>query len=218
VSVRRASPALVPAVLLLIAGCGDDQPADFVPPAGETAPLTAEPEVTVRMLEPATVLVLPKTGSYDVFWSAVEEARGVLRRNGVELVGSPRCAYYDLPRPAETPLDERRFEVWLPVTENMIPPPGFRIDEVEGGEAAYMTYKGPIRTGERPDYGTLFEYVHQLGRNPVGPVIEVYHWEAGIPPEEYMTEIFLRLSEPVEETAAGEEPPTEITDESEETP
>jgi len=85
------------------------------------------------------------------------------------------------------------------VTENIIAPPGFRMDEVEGGEAAYMTFKGPVEAGNRPDYGSLFEYVYQLGRQPVGPVIEVYHWEAGIPPEEYMTEIFLRLSEPVVE-------------------
>lgn len=205
-------------VALLLVSCGDDQPREYAVPVGEDGGLSAEPEVVVRMVEPTTILVLPKRGDYDLFWAAIQEAQGVLRRNGIELVGSPRCAYFDLPRPEEVPLEERRFEVWLPVAENIIAPPGFEVREERGGQAAYMTFKGPIGPDSRPDYATLFEYVYGRGRRPEGPVVEVYHWDANTPAEEYITEIFVLLSDPppeVEQTPSGSEADTETETESE---
>lgn len=206
---RRAILVLLGLVLSasLLCACGDDPPTGHVAPRGEAGPLSEGPEVLLRMVEPVTVLVLPKRGDYALFWAAINEAHGVLKRNNISLVGSPRCAFHDFPRPEETPVDERLFEVWLPVPENILAPPGFQLREEAGGRAAYMTFKGPITPESTPDHQALFDFIYGRGLQPAGPVVEVYNWDVNTPAEEYITEIYVLVSEPPAET---EIPTTEI--------
>lgn len=191
-------------VLVLCAGCGDDQPQRAASPTGEPVQTEAAPEVVNKNLPGTGALVMAKTGDFDLYPQALEEALAALAAKGVEPLGDP-MGILD-PESAGLPLAERRWEVLIPVPDNTLPPEGFAYRDVEGGPSAVIAFKGPFRRDRVPLYEVLDSWAYAHGFEPAGPPVEVYHWGENLPEEERITEIYLRLGEP------GGEPESEGTE------
>jgi DNA gyrase inhibitor GyrI len=190
--------------LILCAGCGDDQPQQVGSPTGEPVQTEAAPEVVKKNLPGTGVAVMAKTGDFDLYPQALEEALAALAAKGIEPVGDP-MGILD-PETADLPLAERRWEVLIPVPNGTLPPAGFTYRDLEGGPAAVITFKGPFRRDRAPLYEALDSWAYAHGFEPAGPPVEVYHWGVDLPEKERITEIYLRLGEP------GGEPEPEGTE------
>jgi effector-binding domain-containing protein len=180
--------------LVLCAGCGDDQPQQVAPPTGEPVQTEAAPEVVRKNLPGTGVLAMTKTGDFDLYPQALEEALAALAARGIVPLGDP-MGILD-PESGDLPVAERRWEVLLPVPNSTFPPEGFTYRDLEGGPSAVIAFKGPFRRDRAPLYETLDSWVYAHGFEPVGPPVEVYHWGENLPEEERVTEIYLRFGEP----------------------
>jgi effector-binding domain-containing protein len=201
---RSPIPFVVLAVAV-ISGCGDDQPQQVAAPTGEPPVVEVAPEVVKKNLAGTGVLVMAKTGDFNLYPQALEEALAALAAKGIEPLGDP-MGVID-PESAALPLAERRWEVLVPVPNDTLAPEGFTYRDVEGGPAAVITFKGPFRRDRIPLYEALDSWVLAHGFEPAGPPIEVYHWGENLPEEERVTEVYLCFREPgaeaVPEPVAG---------------
>ncbi|MCK4595004.1 GyrI-like domain-containing protein [bacterium] len=163
-------------------------------------------EVTYELVElEATPVVFKElTGDYALFGDAVEEGFEILEAAEIEVVGAPIGVFHDNPEIA--PVEELRSEVLFPVAEDTEPPVGYAYKVTEGGTAVMTILEGELTEENMPDYDALFTYIAREGLEVAGPVIEIYYWDPELDPSEYVTEIYVPVTEPeaVEETA--EEP------------
>ncbi len=190
----RTAVAFAALMLFLGAGCGDDQPQHAASPTGEPVQVEAAPEVVRKNLVGTGALVMAETGDFNLYPQALEEALAALAAKGIEPLGDP-MGILD-PESADLPLAERRWEVLIPVPNDTFPPAGFTYRDVEGGQSAVIAFKGPFKRDRIPLYEALDSWAYAQGFVPAGPPVEVYHWGEGLPEEERVTEIYLRLGEP----------------------
>ncbi len=191
-------------LILLVTGCGDDQPQQVAAPTGEPSIVEAAPEVVRKNLVGTGVLVLAKTGDFNLYPQALEEALAALSDEGIEPLGDS-MGILSL-ESAALPLQERTWEVLIPVPNDTLAPKGFTYREIESGTAAMISFKGPFKRDRIPLYEALDSWVYAHGFEPAGPPIEVYFWGEDLPEEERITEIYLRFGEPGVEAEPVAEP------------
>ena len=101
--------------------------------------------------------------------------------------GDPMGIYIDSPE--DTPIEECRSVVAVPVTDDAQGEGEFRIEEVEPRQEAVFLYKGPYdKVG--PAWGTVFDAIFKGGYRMSAPPMEVYlNDPQEVAPEELLTEI-----------------------------
>ncbi len=198
-------------VALFLGACEEE----VVEEVEEEVEVVEEVEYELVELEATPVVFKELTGDYALFGDAVEEGFEVLKAAEIEVTGAPIGVFHDDPEIA--PVDELRSEVLFPVAVDTEPPTDYAYKVTEGGMAVKTTFLGELTEESMPDYDALFGYVAKEGFEVAGPVIEIYYWDPELDPSEYVTEVYVPITEPgafeepVEETA--EEPVEETTEE-----
>lgn len=196
---------LVLPVALFLGACEEEAEEEVE----EEVEVVEEIEYELVELEATPVVFKELTGDYALFGDAVEEGFNVLKAAGIEITGAPIGVFYDNPEIA--PVEELRSEVLFPVAEDTGPPVGYAYKVTEGGAAVMTTFLGELTGENMPDYDALFGYIAKEGLLIAGPVIEIYYWDPELDPSEYVTEVYVPVTEPeaVEETVEEtvEEPP-----------
>jgi effector-binding domain-containing protein len=124
----------------------------------------------IESIPAATLLVLPKTGSYEQHGEAIAQiTRYAMKRNLMR--GGPFAVYYS--NPEEVAEDSLRWEICIPVPEGTEPEPPFAIRQTPEMKAAVLVCTGPYE-GTAPCYGVLSVWIAENGHAIAGPVEE--HW------------------------------------------
>jgi len=187
---------------LFLGACEEEKPQEPVAPVGPV-----EPTVVYEMAELAATPVVYKelTGDYTLTGDAIMAGFAALKDAKVECVGDPFGVFFD--DPAKVAPDELRSEVCFPVAADTKPPRGYAYKVTEPCKAVMTTFKGEFTDESMPDYGALYEYIFKQGLVPAGPMIEVYHWGSDNPAE-YLTDIYVPVTEPGVPVAETTEAPT----------
>jgi effector-binding domain-containing protein len=189
---------------LFLGACEEQKPQEPVEPVGPV-----EPTVVYEMAELTATPVIFKelTGDYDLTGDAVDAGFTALKDAKIEVVGDPIGVFFD--DPSKVAPDERRSEVCFPVAADTKPPKGYAYKVTEPCKAVMTTFKGEFTDESMPDYGALYKYIAEQGLVVAGPMIEIYHWGSDNPAE-YLTDIYVPVTEPgVPEAATIETPTTE---------
>ncbi|OGD72371.1 MAG: hypothetical protein A2Y64_00015 [Candidatus Coatesbacteria bacterium RBG_13_66_14] len=200
---RLLYTALALAFALFLGACEEEKPPEPVEPVEPV-----EPTVVYEMTElTATPVVFKElTGDYALFGDAVEAGFTALKDAKIECVGDPFGLFFD--DPALVSPEELRSEVCFPVAADVKPPKGYAYKVTEPCKAVMTTFKGEFTEENMPDYDALFKYVAEQGLLVAGPVIEVYHWGSE-DPAEYVTDIYVPVTEPPAPEAETAETPVE---------
>jgi len=187
---------------LFLVACEDEKPQEPVEPVGPVVPA-----VVYEMAELAATPVVYKelTGDYALFGDAVDAGFTALKDAKIEVVGDPIGVFFD--DPALVPPDELRSEVLFPVAADTTPPKGYAYRVTEPCKAVMTTFKGEFTDENMPDYNALYKYIAEQGLVVAGPMIEIYHWGSENPAE-YVTDIYVPVTEPGAPEAATIETPT----------
>lgn len=119
---------------------------------------------------------------------AFERLMAHAQASGAQFAGPPFNQYPEPPGPDFT------FLVCMPVLPGATAGEGVSVEELPGGEAATLLHRGPYDQVE-PSWQRLMEWVAASGRQPAGPVREVYLNEPGtVPPDELLTEMIVPLA------------------------
>jgi effector-binding domain-containing protein len=191
---------------LFLGACEEEKPEE---PEAPVEPV--EPAVTYEMAELAATPVVFKelTGDYALTGDAIEAGFTALKDAGIEVVGDPFGVFFD--DPALVPPEELRSEVCFPVAADTEPPKGYAYKVTEPYKAVMTTLKGEFSEENMPDYADLFKYIADQGLLMAGPMIEVYHWGAE-DPAEYLTDIYVPVTEKPTPEAETTEAPAEGTE------
>lgn len=162
-----------------------------------TAPkgISAMPDVVIRKLAPASLVVIPHQGSYMEIGRAFETLFGTLAARNLLRPGlCMKGLYYS--DPSSVPEAELRSAagILLPDADFPVEKPLERAD-LAGGDYAVLRHKGPY-SDMKAAYDWLFgEWLVQSGREVAdAPVLEDYlNNPRDVPPTELLTDICLPL-------------------------
>ncbi|HUT98720.1 MAG TPA: GyrI-like domain-containing protein [bacterium] len=193
---------------LFLVACEEEKPQEPVEPVEPVLPA-----VVYEMSELAATPVVFKelTGDYDLFGDAVEAGFTALKDAKIEVVSDPFGVFFD--DPALVAPDELRSEVCFPVAADVKPPKGYAYKVTEPCKAVMTTFMGEFTDENMPDYAALYKYVADQGLLVAGPMLNVYHWGSE-DPAEYVTDIYVPVTEPpAPEAETAETPATEPAEE-----
>lgn len=153
-------------------------------------------EAEVKRTEPMTVAYIVMSGSYDQIPQAMGRLYGWLGGKGLRPEGMPHGVY--LTDPAEGPIEQARWEVWAPVTDEAAEMPadaaGLGVKRVPAMLVAAAMHKGPYES-IGATYEGLMRWVTEHGYHVSGPPEEVYFSDPSlVPPEEYLTEVLVPVA------------------------
>lgn len=137
----------------------------------DNEPRMPGPAVKFKIAPKIVVASLERNGPYAGVADAVRELKSWLDFKGVKQVGHPFCLYYD--NPTETPEQELRSEVCIPVARALESEGKSRVKEMAETEVAETRHQGP------PDqfamtYGPFLEGLLKGGYRILGPAREYY--------------------------------------------
>lgn len=149
-------------------------------------------DIQIRQLPAQLTLVVSKRVKMAEIAAGMGEAFDLLMRHaaatGAQFVGPPFSLY------PEMPAEEFTFLVCMPVAPGAVAGEGVELQELPATEAATLLFKGPYDAME-PSWGRLWEWVGRSGRQPAGPMREVYLNEPGtVAPADYLTELVVPLA------------------------
>jgi effector-binding domain-containing protein len=149
-------------------------------------------DVVVKQLPAQLALTVRKRVTMGEVAQGMGEAFGMLMRHagatGAEFVGPPFSMY------PEMPAEEFTFFVCMPVAPGAVAGEGVGLEELPAVEAATMLYKGPY-DGMEPAWGQLMEWVGRSGRQPGGPMREIYLSDPDtVAPQDLLTELVAPLA------------------------
>ncbi|HCL56765.1 MAG TPA: hypothetical protein DHW82_07125 [Spirochaetia bacterium] len=106
-----------------------------------------EYQVTVKSLNPVSVIFKEKTGPYWELGELFQECFAWAAKNSSELVGAIMAIYYDNPK--DTPVEKCRAAVCVPVKNETNATEGFQKMVLSHNASAQVTYKGPYYAAEK---------------------------------------------------------------------
>ncbi len=107
---------------------------------------------------------------------------------GAQFAGPPFTLY------PEMPAEEFTFLVCMPVTPGAVAGEGVDLQELPATEAATLLYRGPYDAME-PAWGRLMQWIGASGRQPGGPMREVYLNDPdAVGPDDLLTELVVPLA------------------------
>jgi DNA gyrase inhibitor GyrI len=147
-------------------------------------------DVEVKELDALTVMSLSFTGSYDQTQDRLDDLMAWMLRAGHPYSGRPMALFYD--DPENTPTEELRGEVCLPIEEACEGYENVERKTIEGTTVATATFTLPPER-VKEGYQEVFTWMDENGFKYVEdhPVREVYHLVYGEVenPEETVIEI-----------------------------
>ena len=149
-------------------------------------------DVSIKHLEAQLALVVRQRAKMSEVAAAMGEAFDKLMRHagasGARFCGPPFTLYPEMPGA------ECTFLVCMPVAPGAVAGEGVELQELPAVEAATLLYKGPY-DGMEPSWRGLLEWVGKSGRQPGGPMREIYLSDPdACAPEELLTELVLPLA------------------------
>jgi effector-binding domain-containing protein len=107
---------------------------------------------------------------------------------GAEIIGPPFSLY------PEVPQEEVLFRVALPVAQGAVSGDGVTLEDLPGGEAATLLYRGPYDAMGQ-SWERLLEWVGASGRQPGGAMREIYlNDPEAVPPADLLTQLVVPLA------------------------
>jgi AraC family transcriptional regulator len=138
---------------------------------GVAAAASGDDDVVVRRLEPLHVLALPMTGSHAQHDQAFARLSAELRALKVVPKGGAFGRYFNDPR--QVPEAELRWEIGVPVGDDVRAQPPFEVKDLPGGETAILVHEGEYASSASA-WPKLLEWVLSHGYRPVGPAMQIY--------------------------------------------
>ncbi|HKZ64522.1 MAG TPA: GyrI-like domain-containing protein [Thermoplasmata archaeon] len=129
--------------------------------------------IKVERRKPVKLAYIEHVGGYDEipFQTYVERLYGWAKKARVRPGFYPLGVFYD--SPDQTPPEECRSEIGIPITGKAAPEGDVRIREMPAMDVAALSFKGP--SGEYRDaYRELSSWVSENGYEWAGPSIEAY--------------------------------------------
>ncbi len=148
--------------------------------------------IQTKHLPAQLALVVSTRAKMNAIAQAMGEAFGTLMRHagatGAQFIGPPFVLY------PEMPAEEFTFMVCMPVAPGAVAGESVELQELPGVEAATLLYTGPY-DGMEPSWRRLMEWVGQSGRQPGGPLREIYLNDPDtVAPEDLLTELVVPLA------------------------
>jgi effector-binding domain-containing protein len=149
-------------------------------------------DVSIKQLPAQLALVVHKRVKMAGVAAGMGEAFGTLMRHatatGARFCGPPFTQYPEMPG------EEFTFLVCMPVAPGAVAGDGVELEELPAVEAATLLYRGPYGAME-PSWRSLMAWVGKSGRQPGGPIREVYLSDPETcAPEELLTELVVPLA------------------------
>lgn len=150
------------------------------------------PDIVIKQFPVQSVLLVSKhvkmadvaAGMGDGFAQLMHHATAT----GAHVVGPPFSLYPEMPG------EEFTFLVGMPVAPGAVAADGVQLEELPAVEGAALLYTGPY-TEMGPAWQRVLDWVHRSGRQPGGPMREVYLSDPGsTPPQELLTELIVPLA------------------------
>lgn len=152
--------------------------------------MTSDIQITTVPAQHA--LVVAKRASTTTIGEQMGEAFGQLTQHaaatGAQIVGPPFSVYLEMPG------EDFAFLSGVPVAAGATAGDGVEVQQLPGGEAAVLTYRGSY-DGLSEQWQRLMTWVASSGRTPGAPPREVYLNEPGVvAPEELLTQLVMPLA------------------------
>jgi effector-binding domain-containing protein len=149
-------------------------------------------DVQIKQLPSQHALVVRKRVKMNGVAAGMGEAFGTLMRHagmtGAQFAEPPFSMY------PEMPAEEFTLLVCMPVAPGAVAGEGVELEELPPVEAATLLYKGPY-DGMEPSWRRLMEWIGTSGRQPGGPMREVYLSDPDtVAPEDLLTELVVPLA------------------------
>lgn len=147
-------------------------------------------DIDVKEVDSMDVMSLPFTGAYDQTRSNMDHLMSWMLRVGHPRSDRPMALYHD--DPANTPTEEQRGEVCLPIEEECEGEDEIVRKTLPAVKVAYARHQGPY--GELPGvYEEVFDWMREKGYeyDEEQPTREIFHVMYGevMAPEEFVTEV-----------------------------
>jgi AraC family transcriptional regulator len=158
-------------------------------------------QVKLEMRKPQVLAYVEHVGPYDTIPmdTYVEKLYGWAKKKGVRPGFYPMGIYYD--SPDDTPADERRSEIAIPIFSKAAPEGEVKVRELKEMQVAAISHKGPSAEYART-YQVLSEWVTQHGYEWAGPPIEVYSKKPEVVGDE--TILYAKIMAPVRKKGTTE--------------
>ena len=154
--------------------------------------MAREGEIQVKEFSDMRVAFLSRTGSYDQIPEAMGSLMSWIFNRGIQPSGPPMGIYYNSPESVSP--DELRWDVAIPVPEDIEGEDEIAVRVLPGGKVATALHKGPYEQVGLV-YGEIFDFIAQEGLRPAGPPMEVYLNDPGqVAPEEISTEVWVPVT------------------------
>ncbi|MFQ5907264.1 MAG: GyrI-like domain-containing protein [Thermoplasmata archaeon] len=157
--------------------------------------------VKLETRKPQVLAYVEHVGPYSEipFDTYVEKLYGWAKEKGVRPGFYPLGIYYD--SPDETPADECRSEIAIPIFEKAGPDGEVKVRESKEMQVAAISHKGPAADYAKT-YQVLSEWVAQHGYEWAGPSIEVYSKKPEVVGDE--TILYAKVMAPVRKKESTE--------------
>lgn len=149
-------------------------------------------DVQIKQLPAQLALTVRKRVKMREVAQGMGEAFGALMGHagatGARFTGPPFSLY------PEMPSEEFTFFVCMPVAPGAVAGEGVELEELPAVEAATLLYKGPY-DGMKSSWQSLMEWVGASGRQPGGPLREIYLSDPEtVAPQDLLTELVVPLA------------------------
>ncbi len=149
-------------------------------------------DIVVKSLPAQLALVVSRRVKMHEVAQGMGEAFGTLMRHagatGAQFAGPPFSLY------PEMPAEEFTFMVCMPVAPGAVAGDDVALEELPAVEAATLLYRGPY-DGMEPSWRRLMEWAGRSGRQPGGPLREIYLSDPStVAPQDLLTELVLPLA------------------------
>ena len=149
-------------------------------------------EIQIKQIPAQLALVVSTRVRMTEISAGMGRAFEVLMRHaaatGAHFAGPPFTLY------PEMPAEEFTFLVCMPVAPGAVAGEGVDLQELPATEAATLLYRGPYDAME-PAWSRLMQWVGASGRQPGGPMREVYLNDPdAVGPDDLLTELVVPLA------------------------
>jgi effector-binding domain-containing protein len=177
-------------IFMLLVSCGGSK--------NETQkkPMTVTFTAVIKTIEPMTVAMIAKKGSYNEIGKTIGELMSWVMANKGNIAGVPFGVYYD--DPSKVAAESTRYEICIPVAPETKGDKQIIVKNLPAMEIASTIYIGPYdKVGMT--YGKLAGWISEKGYVIAGPPREFYHNNpAQVPVESLKTEIQLPVAKKAE--------------------
>ena len=149
-------------------------------------------EVTIRSIEPQTVVGIRKRGTYAQIRPMIAQIHQYIEASGAEAAGPPTFVCHETPKEVVRANLQRNadVEVVIPISVAVEGLDEITCYELPGGPMAKIVHKGPYEKSAVA-YKNLFTWIAENHKRVAGPTREVYlNDPKKVPPEKLLTDIY----------------------------